>query len=272
MIDPAPGARQRVTIWRHRGKLAHIPGVMRFFNTVLALIVAATIAFSVGRRFGRQPQPRPAAAIAADSHAFGGAVPRDSMQQRRVIALRAMGDQDTYLPYMLVEDDSVLKRWTDRMNHPLAVYLPDGTAPGFTPAMAEAARNAFWRWERVADIPVRFDFVRDSAQADVQVRWIEAFPIRRTGQADLVWRRDGWLQSGTLTLATHTPDGVLLSADAVYTVALHEIGHLLGLDHSDDPADVMYQSTEIHDITARDRRTARLLYAVPPGPYRGVPR
>jgi hypothetical protein len=30
----------------------------------------------------------------------------------------------------------------------------------------------------------------------------------------------------------------------------------------------MYQSTEIHDITARDRRTARLLYQIPPGSYR----
>jgi predicted Zn-dependent protease len=134
--------------------------------------------------------------------------------------------------------------------------------------MAEAARNAFGRWERVADVPVRFRFVGDSAHADVRVRWIDAFPMRRTGQADLTWRRDGWLQTGSLTLATHTQDGDLLTADAVYTVALHEIGHLLGLDHSDDSADVMYQSTEIHDITARDRRTARLLYQIPPGSYR----
>ena len=211
-------------------------------------------------------------APAADSHAFGGAVPRDTLRSRRAAAMRAIADQDTYLPYMLTQDDSVLKRWPDRVDRPLTVYLPDGAVPGFSPAMAEAAKNAFGRWERVADIPVQFRFVNDSANADVQVRWIQSFAMKRTGQADLVWRRDGWLQSGSLTLATHTQDGDLLTADAVYTVALHEIGHLLGLDHSDDSADVMYQSTEIHDITARDRRTARWLYSIPPGSYRAVNR
>jgi hypothetical protein len=27
----------------------------------------------------------------------------------------------------------------------------------------------------------------------------------------------------------------------------------------------MYQSTEVHDLTIRDRQTAQLLYALPPG-------
>jgi predicted Zn-dependent protease len=240
---------------------------MRLLLSILGLAAAAVIAFSLGRHLPRRQDPIGRSPAAADTHAFGGSTPRDTFQGRRSAALRAIAEQDTYLPYMLSQDDSVLKRWASR-SEPLSVFLPDGAVRGFTPQMADAARNAFGRWERVADIPVRFTFVRDSAHADVQVKWIEAFPMRRTGQADLVWRRDGWLQTGSLTLATHTQDGDLLTSDAVYTVALHEIGHLLGLDHSDDSADVMFQSTEIHDITARDRRTARLLYAIPPGSYK----
>jgi len=42
-------------------------------------------------------------------------------------------------------------------------------------------------------------------------------------------------------------------------------GHLLGLGHSDQPEDVMYPTTTVHDLTNRDRRTAGLLYALPPG-------
>jgi predicted Zn-dependent protease len=120
----------------------------------------------------------------------------------------------------------------------------------------------------VGDIPVTFRFVRDSARADVVVRWIHEFPMQRAGQADIRWSGDGWLQSGTLTLATANHGGTWFSPEAVYTVALHEIGHLLGLGHSDDPRDVMYPTTDVHDITPRDRRTARLLYAVPPGSLR----
>jgi hypothetical protein len=155
----------------------------------------------------------------------------------------------------------------------VTVYLgAGGSVAGCTPEKREAARQAFVRWERVAAIPVRFEFVNDSATALVRVRWIERFPIRRAGQADITWNRGGWIIRGTLTLATRTHDGTSLSDDAVYTVALHEIGHLLGLGHSDDPHDVMYPTTEVHDITARDRHTARLLYSVPPGSVRMGPR
>jgi predicted Zn-dependent protease len=139
---------------------------------------------------------------------------------------------------------------------------------GYSESLGSVARNAFTRWERVGAIPVTFEFVRDSSRAEVIVRWIESFPIRRTGQADVVWDVEGWLVHATLTLATHMNDGRAVTPEVVYTVALHEIGHLLGLGHSDDPNDLMYPQTSVHDLTARDRRTARLLYALPPGSVR----
>jgi hypothetical protein len=173
---------------------------------------------------------------------------------------------DSYIPAML-RADPVLRRWPERVVRPLDVFLPEPTnIPGYRPEMARAAREAFERWQRVGDIPVTFRFTRDSSRADVIVQWIQRFPIQRSGQAEIRWNGAGWLLAGRLILATTHFDGGPLPAEAVHTVALHEIGHLLGLGHSDDPRDVMFPTTEVHDITPRDRRTARLLYSLPPGP------
>jgi len=235
----------------------------------LALVgMAGLLAFVLIQRIpapGRGSSP-PDAATTGES--FGGAIDADSIRTYRAAILRHIAGPDSYLPAMLVESDSLLRRWTERTANPLRVYFVPAKVRGYSPDLRDACRAAFVRWERVGGIPARFLFVNDSTDADVMVRWIERFPLRRAGQADIRWDRAGWIVRGSLTLATHTSEGLVLPEDAVYTVALHEIGHLLGLGHSDDPQDVMYPTTSVHDITPRDRHTARVLYGVPPGSLR----
>jgi hypothetical protein len=209
--------------------------------------------------------------VAGRRVAQGGTIDIDSVRAARALARRRIAELDTYVPAMLRASDSVLKRWPDRRAEPVSVYLPASDMRGYTPAHRQAIVDALTRWQRASAIPVTFRLVRDSAAAEVKVVWIEQFGIRRTGQADMVWNGLGWLVRGRLTMATHSPDSVPLTPEETYTVALHEIGHLLGLGHSDDPADLMYPSTTIHDLTLRDKRTANLLYALPPGSLRDPP-
>ncbi len=232
------------------------------------VVVTLLMAFGLSRRgsqssseAGRSQQPSAQSGSSSSSNVASVRASRRSIRRR-------IAESDTYLGFALSEGDSILRRWRNRSTEPLTVFLSVGTVPGYSEDLRGAVSEAFTRWERVGAIPVVFQFVRDSAQAEVFVNWIESFPIRRTGQADVMWDPDGWLVRGLLTIATHVNDGRAVSRDAAYTVALHEIGHLLGLGHSDDPDDLMYPATSVLDLTPRDRRTARLLYARPPGSVR----
>jgi predicted Zn-dependent protease len=67
-----------------------------------------------------------------------------------------------------------------------------------------------------------------------------------------------------LAVAHH--DGVMLDDDAMHAMTLHEVGHLIGLDHTKDPLSVMAPRVRVRELSRADRATAQLLYALPPGP------
>ncbi len=174
----------------------------------------------------------------------------------------------TYLNEIVAAtSDSVLHRWDERVTTPVRVFLPPGVVANFQPAFLDAVRNAFGRWEE-AGVPVRFDLDADSASAEVRFQWRTQFEGERTGQTDLMWDRDGHLLSGVVTLATFEPSGQPLVLEDMHVLALHEIGHVIGLDHCPDSSDLMFPQMRVRDLSPRDIATALLLYQLPPGPVR----
>jgi len=163
--------------------------------------------------------------------------------------------------------DSILHRWDGRVSTPVRVFFPPTTVANFQPSFLDAVRSAFQRWQE-AGVPVRFNLDADSSSAEVRVQWRIQFEGERSGQTDLQWDEDGHLTGGVVTLATFDAKGQPFAPDDVRVLALHEIGHLLGLDHSPDAGDIMYAQPKVRDLSPRDIRTASLLYDLAPGPLR----
>ncbi|MFN2572248.1 MAG: matrixin family metalloprotease [Gemmatimonadales bacterium] len=181
--------------------------------------------------------------------------------------IRSSGSS-TYLGEMLAaSEDSTLRRWENRTTAPIRVWFAPTHAANFQPVFLDAIRNAFAKWTAVG-VPVRFDFDGDSSNAEVTVKWRIQFEIERTGQTDVTWDENGHIQSAVVTLATFDPKGRPMEADDVGVVAIHEVGHLLGLDHSRDSTDIMYPMAKVRDLSDRDARTVLLLYQLTPGSLR----
>jgi len=190
---------------------------------------------------------------------------RDVEEVRRRLEQGATG---TYISDVLFEHDSALARWPDRVERPLRVWIDaDPPLEGWNLDFEGQVRAAFAAWTET-DIPVRFVFVADSADADVDVRWVDRFDEPISGKTR--WARDSrwWIVDGSITIALHHNSGPTLSATAIHAIALHEVGHLLGLDHSRNPENIMTPRVRVKALSDEDRATMRLLYTLPPGTVR----
>jgi predicted Zn-dependent protease len=229
--------------------------------TAVAVVATDTKEGTLTKRLVRAAPTRVSTPAATGGVADGRVVPAELL--RRI----ERGAEGTYIDELLTARDSALMRWADRTARPVRVFIAESSLDGWDDEYIGAIQGAFYTWSDLG-IPVHFSFVRDSASADVRVSFRADFPTGISGKT--VWSRDArwWLLSGEIELALAHPGGGYVDVSQMRAIALHEVGHLLGLDHTASSEHIMAAKVRVRDLSDADRATVRLLYSVPAGPLR----
>lgn len=224
--------------------------------------VADSAAVELGASAADAPFERPLVELSDVAGAEPALEPRELLRRLR------QGADGTYIDDLLRTRDSSLARWPVRLTNPLRVWVAEPVQlPGWDEQFPAAVRDAFDGWVH-AGIPMRFTFTPDSATADVHVRFLARFPTGISGKT--MWSRtnEWWLVSADIVLSLAHPDSGTVTPLQMRAIALHEVGHLLGLDHSVELTNIMSARVRVRDLSDADRATIRLLYSVPAGTTR----
>lgn len=144
----------------------------------------------------------------------------------------------------------------------------------FSAAFQSEITAAFTRWSQIADIS--FVQAQDGGSANITLGWANIDGSGKIlGQANYTYG-SGLFQHVDITFDTgeqwtSTSSGLVTAGSAyLETLALHEIGHALGLDHYNATTAVMnaYIAPNLHDLTQSDIDGIRAIYgaAAQPAP------
>ena len=159
------------------------------------------------------------------------------------------------------EDNGENLHWNNAQT--IKVYIPKHQ-------YSTAIRHAFEYWDRSAGARLHFVMVNSPNLAQDEVIFVdklEGTTVGLTEKKFTITKYNSGKQTKKLVgmkiyIAMKDPQGSQMNRNQIYTIALHEIGHSLGLGHSDDPKSIMYPNSYKYGLMEVTKQDMINLYKV----------